>query len=307
MKVLVCDPIDKESVEDLKKIPGFTVEVKTGMTKEELIKVVPDYNVLIVRSATKVTKEVIDAGKNLKIVLRGGVGMDNIDIPAAKAKNITVDNTPEASSVSVAELTLGMMLSMARKLHVADASTKQSKWEKKKFEGSELYKKTLGLIGIGRIGSEVAKRCQAFGMSVIAYDPYIKAEAAKQMNVTLTTNLDELYAGADYISLHIPLTKETANMLSTAQFEKMKNGVRIVNCARGGIIDEAALANAITSGKVAGVALDVYSQEPVPADSPLLKLEQCLLTPHVGASTFEGQARVGGALVKKLKDLTGKN
>ncbi|MBI5360081.1 MAG: phosphoglycerate dehydrogenase [Planctomycetes bacterium] len=307
MKVLVCDPIDKESVEGLKKIPGFTVEVKTGMTKEELIKVVPDYNVLIVRSATKVTKEVIEAGKNLKIVLRGGVGMDNIDIPAAKAKNITVDNTPEASSISVAELTLGMMLSMARKLHVADASTKQSKWEKKKFEGSELYQKTLGLIGIGRIGSEVAKRCQAFGMSVIAYDPYIKPDMAKQMNVTLTSNLDELYSKADYISLHIPLTKETTNMLSTAQFEKMKNGVRIVNCARGGIIDETALANAIKAGKVAGVALDVYSQEPVPADSPLLKLEQCLLTPHVGASTFEGQARVGGALVKKLKDLTGKN
>jgi D-3-phosphoglycerate dehydrogenase len=236
----------------------------------------------------------IDVCPNLKVIVRGGVGLDTIDADYARSKGITVMNTPKASSASVAELAIGFMFSLARSLYKATATMKDEKWEKKSFEGDELGGKTLGLIGIGNIGKEVARRANALGMTVIAYDPYIKeAEGVKLVG------LDELLAKSDYISLHLPKTKDSANMIGKAQFEKMKVGVRIVNCARGGIIDEAALYAALTSGKVAGAALDVFAEEP-PADWKLLKLENVIASPHIGAATHEAQGRVGAEVAEKL-------
>ncbi|MBI4713406.1 MAG: hypothetical protein HY762_08945 [Planctomycetes bacterium] len=301
MKVLIADKIDTTAVDKMKKA-GLNVDTKFGINPDELLKTIADYNVLVVRSATKVTKDVIAQGKNLKLVVRGGVGMDNIDAAAAKAANVKVENTPEASSVSVAELTIGMMLTLARKIAVADSTTKQGKWEKKALEGVELWKKTLGLIGIGRIGLEVAKRAIGMGMSVIAYDPYLKPvpEHITKLGIKMV-GLDEIYKNADYISLHLPLTPESKNMLNADAFGKMKPSVRIVNCARGGIIDEKSLAEAIKTGKVAGAAIDVFEKEPIAADNPLLGLgDKIVLTPHLGASSAEGQGRVGDAVAEKL-------
>jgi D-3-phosphoglycerate dehydrogenase len=301
MNVLVTDKIDMAAIDKMKQA-GLSVDAKFGIAPEELVKIIGNYNVLVVRSATKVTKDVIAGGKNLKLVVRGGVGMDNIDAAAAKAANIKVENTPEASSVSVAELAIGMMLSLIRKIAVADSTMKQGKWEKKALEGTELYKKTLGLIGIGRIGYEVAKRAVAFGMNIIAYDPYLKPvpDYITNLGVKLLS-LDEVLKGSDYISLHLPMTPESKNMLNADAFGKMKPGVRIVNCARGGIIDEKALAEAIKSGKVGGAAIDVYEKEPAAPDNPLLGLgDKVVLTPHLGASSAEGQARVGDAVADKL-------
>lgn len=286
MKILISDPIAKEGVELLKK-GGFTVDEKSGLPPEELIKVIPDYDAIIVRGATKVTKDVINAGKNLKVIGRAGVGLDNVDKDAAKAKNIKVVNTPAATSISVAELALGMMLSAARMLPQASASTKASKWEKKKFHGFELYGKTLGLIGIGRIGTELAKRAKAMGMDVIAVDPGIsKHDHAKMVD------LDTVFKQSDYISLHIPKTAETTHILNKAAFDKMKKAVVIINCARGGVVDENALYDAIVAGIVRVAALDVYETEPA-KDHKLFSLEQIIATPHIGAQTDEGQYRAG--------------
>ncbi|MFH1228640.1 MAG: hydroxyacid dehydrogenase [Planctomycetota bacterium] len=301
MNVLVTDKIDMAAIDKMKNA-GLSVDAKFGITPEELVKIIGNYNVLVVRSATKVTKDVIASGKNLKLVVRGGVGMDNIDAAAAKAANVKIENTPEASSVSVAELAIGMMLALIRKIAVGDSTMKQGKWEKKALEGVELYKKTLGLIGIGRIGYEVAKRAVAFGMDIIAYDPYLKPvpEYITKLGVKMVS-LDEVIKNSDYISLHLPMTPESKNMLNAAAFAKMKQGVRIVNCARGGIIDEKALAEAIKSGKVGGAAIDVYEKEPAASDNPLLGLgDKVVLTPHLGASSSEGQARVGDAVADKL-------
>ncbi len=286
MKILISDPIAKEGIEILQKA-GFEVVEKSGLPPEELIKIIPEFDAIIVRSATKVTKEVIEAGKNLKVIGRAGVGLDNVDKDAASAKGIKVVNTPAATSISVAELALGMMLSAARMIPQATVSTKAGKWEKKKFHGSELYGKTLGIIGIGRIGSELAKRAKALGMEVLAYDPYVStSEFAK------VVDFDTLLKNSDYISLHIPKTKETAHLLNKQAFDKMKNGVIIVNCARGGVIDESALYDAIVSGKVRVACLDVFEVEPA-KENKLFSLEQVILTPHIGAQTEEGQQRAG--------------
>ncbi len=286
MKILISDPIAKEGIEFLQKA-GFEVVEKPGLPPEELIKTIPEFDAIIVRSATKVTKEVIEAGKNLKVIGRAGVGLDNVDKDAASAKGIKVVNTPAATSISVAELALGMMLSAARMIPQATVSTKAGKWEKKKFHGSELYGKTLGIIGIGRIGSELAKRAKALGMEVIAYDPYVQtSEFAK------VVDFDTLLKNSDYISLHIPKTRETAHLLNKQAFDKMKNGVIIVNCARGGVIDESALHDAIVSGKVKVACLDVFEIEPA-KENLLFALEQVILTPHIGAQTEEGQQRAG--------------
>ncbi|MFA5793785.1 MAG: hydroxyacid dehydrogenase [Candidatus Brocadiia bacterium] len=301
MNVLVTDKIDMAAIDKMKSA-GLSVDAKFGIAPEELVKIIGNYNVLVVRSATKVTKDVIDSGKNLKLVVRGGVGMDNIDAAAAKAANIKVENTPEASSVSVAELAIGMMLSLIRKIAIADSTMKQGKWEKKTLEGVELYKKTLGLIGIGRIGYEVAKRAVAFGMDIVAYDPYLKPvpDYITKLGVKMLS-LDEVLKNSDYISLHLPMTPESKNMLNAGAFAKMKQGVRIVNCARGGIINENDLAEAIKSGKVGGAAIDVYEKEPAAPDNPLRGLgDKVVLTPHLGASSSEGQARVGDAVADKL-------
>ena len=249
---------------------------------------------MVVRSRTKVKQPLIDVCPNLKVIVRGGVGLDTIDHEYARSKGIAVMNTPLASSASVAELAIGYMFALARSSYKATSSMKAEKWDKKSFEGDEIGGKTLGLIGVGNIGQEVAKRANALGMTVLAYDPYVKeAEGIKLVS------LDELLAQSDYISLHLPKTNESANMISTSQFGKMKKGVRIVNCARGGIIDENALYEALTNGRVAGAALDVFAEEP-PTDWKLLKLDNVIGSPHIGAATKEAQARVGAEVAEKL-------
>jgi D-3-phosphoglycerate dehydrogenase len=273
---------------------GLTVDVQDNISPEELLTVLPNYDGMVVRSRTKVRKNLIDACPNLKVIVRGGVGLDTIDYEYAQSKNIKVMNTPLASSASVAELAIGYMFMLARSLYKASASMKTETWDKKSFEGDEIGGKILGLIGIGNIGKEVAKRANALGMTVIAYDPYVKeVEGIKLLG------LDELLTQADYISLHLPKTNESANMISTAQFGKMKHGVRIINCARGGIIDENALYDALVSGKVSGAALDVFNEEP-PTDWKLLKLENVIASPHIGAATKEAQARIGAEVAEKI-------
>jgi D-3-phosphoglycerate dehydrogenase / 2-oxoglutarate reductase len=293
MKVLVCDKTENEYIEQM-RAAGLTVDVRDDITPEELPNVLPAYDGMIVRSRTKVKQPLIDVCPNLKVIVRGGVGLDTIDYEYAKSKGIEVMNTPLASSASVAELTIGYMLALARSHYKATSSMKAEKWDKKGFEGDEIGGKTLGLVGVGNIGKEVAKRASALGMTVLAYDPYVK-----EIDGIKLVSLDELLGQADYISFHLPKTKESANMISTNQFAKMKNGVRIINCARGGIIDENALYEALTNGKVAGAALDVFAEEP-PTDWRLLKLDNVIGSPHIGAATKEAQTRIGAEVAEKL-------
>lgn len=295
MKVLICDKTEKEYIEQMREA-GLTVDVRDDITPEELPNVLPDYDAMVVRSRTKVRQPLIDVCPNLKVIVRGGVGLDTIDHEYAKSKGIAVMNTPLASSASVAELAIGYMFALARNSYKATNSMKAEKWDKKSFEGDEIGGKTLGLIGLGNIGKETAKRANALGMTVVAYDPYVKEAEGIRM-----VTLDELLAHVDYISFHAPKTKETANMIGAEQFAKMKNGVRIINCARGGIINEDALYEALTSGKVAGAALDVFAEEP-PTDWKLLKLDNVIGSPHIGAATKEAQARVGAEVAQKLID-----
>ncbi len=291
MKVLVCDKTEKECIEQMRSA-GLAVDTNFEITPEQLMTVLPDYDAVVVRSRTKVRQPLIDACPNLKLIVRGGVGLDTIDVEYARSKGITVKNTPLASSASVAELAIGYLFMLARSLYKASASMKAEKWDKKSFEGDEIGGKTLGVIGLGNIGSETAKRALQLGMKVIAYDP-----TAKGMFGVPFVALDELLAQADYITLHLPKTQQSANMLSTEQFAKMKTGVRIINCARGGIIDEAALYDALVSGKVAGAALDVFAEEP-PTDWKLLKLDNVIASPHIGATTKEAQTRVGAEVAQ---------
>jgi D-3-phosphoglycerate dehydrogenase len=293
MKILICDKTEADAIERM-RAAGLEVDVRDDITPEELPSVIPAYDGMVVRSRTKVRQPLIDAATNLKVIVRGGVGLDTIDHEYARSKGITVMNTPMASSASVAELAIGFMFALARSIYKATASMKSEKWEKKAFEGDEIGGKTLGLIGIGNIGREVAKRANALGMTVIAYDLYVKSVEGVRM-----VTLDELLAQSDYISLHLPKTKESADMIGKAQFEKMKTGVRIVNCARGGILDEDALYEALISGKVAGAALDVFAEEP-PTDWKLLKLDNVIGSPHIGAATREAQGRVGAEVADKL-------
>lgn len=294
MKIIICDKTEKEYIEQM-RAAGLTVDVRDDITPEQLMVELPNYDGMVVRSRTKVRKDLIDVCPNLKVIVRGGAGLDTIDHEYAKQKGIVVMNTPLANSKSVAELAIGYMLMLARSLFTASATMKAEKWEKKTFNGDEIGGKTLGLIGIGNIGREVAKRAIAMEMSVVAYDPYVK-ETDKGIKLV---SLDELLAQADYISLHLPKTKESADMISKEQFSKMKNGVRIVNCARGGIVNEEALHEALTSGKVAGAALDVFNEEP-PTDWKLAKLDNVIASPHIGAATKEAQARVGAEVAEKL-------
>ncbi len=300
MKILICDKTEQEAIERMRKA-GIQVDVRDDISADELAKVLPAYDGMVVRSRTKVRAPLIDVAKNLKVIMRGGVGLDNIDADYAQTKGITILNTPAASSISVAELTIGYMFALARHLVQAGASMRLGQWEKKKFEGREINGKTLGIVGSGRIGSEVARRAAALGMQVLVYDPCIDKAAVGKL-----VSLDELLAASDYITFHAPHNEETHNMIGAAQFARMKNGVYIINCARGGIVDEQALYDALVSGKVAGAALDVFAQEP-PVDSKLFTLEQVIGSPHIGASTEEALSRVGAEVADKLIEFYQKN
>ena len=295
MKVLICDATDPKALKTIEEA-GIEVVNKPDITPEELLEEISAYPCMVVRSRTKVTKDVIDAGTSLKAIVRAGVGLDNIDVGYAKEKGVNVFNTPSASTQSVAELTIAYMMALARNLPQMTASMKAGKWEKKSFLGSEVAGKTLGLIGSGRIGQAVADRAIALGMTVVAYDPYVD----KLPNITLM-ELDKLLAEADYISLHIPHTDETHHILDASAFSKMKDNVRIINCARGGTIDEDALYQAIQDGKVAGAALDVYAKEPL-VDTKLFSLDQVIGSPHIGAGTGEAKERVGQVAAQKVID-----
>ena len=289
MKVLAADGISPKGIELLKK--DFEVVVKDKLPAEELLEIIPEFDALMVRSASKVTKEVIERAKNLKIIGRAGVGVDNIDIQAATARGIIVINSPGGNTIAATEHTMAMMLAMSRNIPVANETMHKGEWNRKKYVGVELRGKTLGVIGMGRIGSGVAKRAQAFEMNVIAYDPYINEERAKAMDVKVCT-LDEVIENADFITVHMPLTPETKGMIGMEQMKKMKPNVRLINCARGGIIVEEDLAEALKQGIVAAAAIDVYTSEPLGADHPYLTAPNLTLTPHLGASTAEAQVRV---------------
>ncbi len=298
-KILIADSLDKEALEQLKAVPGFEVTVKTGLDEAALIKTIPGFNAVVVRGATKITRPVIEAATELKIILRAGIGLDNVDAAAAKEKKIAVANTPAATSISVAEHTFGLMLGAVRNHGRAIVSMKQHKWEKKVLEGTELYGKTLGIIGCGRIGIEVARRAIAFGMKVLGYDVIpIKTNLA-----VTQVPMDELLSKSDLITLHIP--KQPQPVIGAAEIRKMKDGVIIVNVARGGVVDEKALLDGLNSGKVRAAALDVYSKEP-PDDFTLIDHPNVTPIPHLGAAAKEGQQRAGLEVVKILKERLGK-
>ncbi len=293
MHILVCDPVSPKGIDLLKQRSEFKVTVlKERLAEAALLPLVADVHAMVVRSETKVTRKVIEAAHKLKVVGRAGVGVDNVDVEAATQRGIVVMNTPSGNTISTAELSFSMLMALARKIPQAHMSMKAGEWNRKAFQGVELCNKTLGILGMGRIGSEVARRAIAFGMRVLAYDPFLALSRAKALQVELV-ELDEVYARADFITIHLPMTDETKGMINSAAFEKMKKGVRILNCARGGIINEADLYTAIQSGKVAGAALDVYEIEPPPAQFPLRDLPQLIMTPHLGASTEEAQENVG--------------
>lgn len=294
MKIVVCDPISPKGIALLQQRPEFQVVVLPKKLPEtELLPIVADAVALVVRSETKVTKNVIEAAKQLRVVGRAGVGVDNVDIEAATQHGTVVMNTPGGNTVTTAELSFAMLLSLARKVPQAHATMVAGKWDRKLFQGAELAGKTLGVLGMGRIGTEVAKRAIAFGMRVVAYDPYLTEDRAKAIGAEFAGSLDDVYREADFITVHMPVTPETKHMLNAAAFAKMKPGVKIVNCARGEIISENDLIAALESGKVAGAALDVFSVEPLPADHPFRKQPNLILTPHLGASTDEAQEKCG--------------
>ncbi len=294
MKIVVCDPISPKGIALLQQRPEFEVVVLPKRLPEaELLPVVADATALLVRSETKVTRKVIEAAPKLRAVGRAGVGVDNVDVAAATQRGVVVMNTPGGNTVTTAELSFAMLLALARKVPQAHSSMAAGKWDRKLFQGIELLDKTLGILGMGRIGSEVAKRARAFEMRVIAYDPYLTEDRAKAIGAEFAAEVDDIYRVADFISVHMPVTPETKGMLNAAAFAKMKPGVRIVNCARGEIISETDLVAALESGKVAGAALDVFAVEPLPAEHPYRKQPNIILTPHLGASTQEAQEKCG--------------
>lgn len=300
MKVLVSDNLSELGVQILREAEGISVDVKVGLSPDELKAVIGEYHGLAVRGATKVTADVIAAADNLKVVGRAGTGLDNVDIPAASKRGIVVMNTPGGNTVTTAEHTVSMMMALARNIPQACSSMKDGKWEKKKFSGTEVLNKTLGVVGLGKIGAVVADRAMGLGMTVIAYDPFLSEDQAKQMGVRLV-GLDDVFREADFLTLHVPLTDETRSLINAANIAKMKNGVRIVNCSRGPVVNEDDLADAIESGKVAGAAVDVYAVEP-PGLTRLVGLDRVICTPHLGASTKEAQDNVAVAVAEQIKD-----
>jgi D-3-phosphoglycerate dehydrogenase len=300
-KVLVADSISARGIDELSRGAALEVTVTTGLTERELLDRIPQFSALVVRSQTKVTAAVLNAGSKLRVVGRAGVGVDNVDVEAATRRGIVVLNAPGGNTVSTAEHAFSLLLCVARKIPQADAIVHGGKWDRKGLEGVELYNKTLGIVGMGRIGSELSRRAIAFGMRVIAYDPYLSATRARSLQVELVDELDDLVATSDFISLHTPLTPETRHILNAARLQKTKRGVRIVNCARGGLIDEAALIKALEDRHIAAAALDVLEIEPLPADSPLCSAPNLILTPHLGASTAEAQESVGIEIAQSIR------
>lgn len=299
-KVLVSDPIDQVGVDILSQVAQ--VDVKTNLSPEELIQVIPNYDALMVRSGTRVTSDVIEAGANLKIIGRAGVGVDNVDVIAATRRGIVVVNSPEGNTIAAAEHTLAMMMAMSRYIPAANQSVKNSKWSRSSFMGVEVYKKTLGILGLGKIGAHVATVARAMGMKLLAYDPFISHERAEELGCRLV-DLDVLFQESDYITLHLPKTPETTHLINAEAIAKMKPSTRIINCARGGIIDEVALLEALQQGKIAGAALDVFEQEPL-GESALRELDkEIVLTPHLGASTEEAQVNVAIDVAEQIRDV----
>ena len=299
MRILVCDGLEKTGVEILSACDEITVDERPNLSADEIREVIKDYEGLIVRSKTQVTGELIDRAAKLRVIGRAGTGVDNIDVAAATRRGNVVMKAAAGNTVTTAEHTWAMLMALARKIPQAAASTRSGKWEKTRFLGVELQNKTLGIIGLGRIGSTVAERARAFGMTVLAFDPYFTKEAAGELGIEMTT-LEEIYPRADFITLHTPLTDETRGLINAESIARMKDGVRIVNCARGGLIDETALAEAIRAGKVAGAAIDVFETEPVPAENPLLGLDDVICTPHLGASTQEAQLGVATLIAEQV-------
>ena len=296
MRVLVSDSLAEEGVRRLES--GAEVDVITNLSPEELVKKIKDYDALVIRSGTKVTAEVINSAERLKVIGRAGVGIDNVDVEAATKKGIIVLNTPGGNTISAAEHTIAMMLSLARNIPQANVALHKGEWNRKKYTGVEFFNKTLGIVGLGRVGAEVASRMKSFGMQILAYDPFVTEAKANQMGLKLGS-LDEVLRNSDFITVHTPLTKDTRDLIDEDEFKIMRPGVRIVNCARGGIINEAALAKAVAEGKVAGAAVDVFTKEP-PVGNPLLEQDKIITTPHLGASTAEAQINVAVAVADQI-------
>lgn len=299
-RILISDKLGAAGLELLDQMEDVAYDVKTGLSKEELLAIIPDYDALIIRSGTQVDADILKAGVNLKLVGRAGIGVDNVDVPAATLRGIIVMNTPTANNIATAEQTLALMLAVSRHTAVAHASLKAGEWNRSQFVGTQLHGKTLGIIGFGRIGRLVAQRARAFGMEVLAYDPYVSEEVGRELGITLV-DMDDLLPAADYITLHTAVTPETTHMINTHTIAQMKDGVVIINAARGKLIDEAALAEALQSGKVRAAALDVYSSEP-PRENPLIGLPNVLHTPHLGASSQEAQRNVAIEIVEQVVD-----
>ena len=301
VKVLIADPISPRGAEELSRDGALDVASRTGLTESELIEIIPQFSAIVVRSQTKVTAAVLNAGAQLRVVGRAGVGVDNVDVETATRRGVIVMNAPSGNTISTAEHAFSLLLSVARKIPQADAVIRRGSWDRKNLEGVELYDKTLGIIGMGRIGSELSRRAIAFGMRVIAYDPYLSATRARTLQVELVEELDDLLARADFLTLHTPLTSETHHLLDAARLAKLKPGARVINCARGGLIDENALATALQDRHVAAAALDVFEVEPLPDDSPLRSAPNLVLTPHLGASTIEAQESVGIEIAQSIR------
>jgi D-3-phosphoglycerate dehydrogenase len=304
-KVFVADEVSDSGLQPL-RAAGFVVEKCTGLSRDELREKLRNYDGLVVRSETKVTAELMDHAPNLRVIGRAGVGVDNIDVPAATARGIVVMNAPDGNTITTAEHTIALLIALARSVPQANSSLRSGKWERKRFIGVELQGKTLGVVGLGRIGRVVASRARAFGMNIVAYDPFMSPEQARDLEIELAP-LDDVFARADFLTVHTPLTAETRGIVAREAFGKMKRGVRVINCARGGLVDEHALYEAIKAGIVAGAALDVFEQEPPPPDHPLLALDEVIVTPHLGASTTEAQEGVAFTVAEQMRDylLTG--
>jgi D-3-phosphoglycerate dehydrogenase len=300
MRVLVSDNLGQIGVQMFEDAEGIEVDVNTGLPPEELKKIIGEYDALVIRSATKVTEDLLEAGKKLKVVGRAGIGLDNVDIPAATKRGVVVMNTPGGNVVTTAEHTISMMLSLTRNIPQGTTTMKSGLWEKKKLQGREIFNKVLGIIGYGKIGSIVADRARGLKMRVVVYDPFVTPEQIEKTGFE-AVSLETLYKEADYITVHVPKLKNTAGMINKEAFDQMKTGVMIVNCARGGIINESDLYDAIQSGKVAGAALDVFETEP-PGENPLLELDRLICTPHLGASTLEAQTNVAVAVAGQIID-----